>query len=303
MKAFEELLAQDNEYGFPPFVPDQEKALETLYEYIPSVLLQEYCERYKTTDDLVAEPLRFTRPMELLIAGQYLIELTKTQKQLVLDKLKTKFQDLRLVDTQLSDLLAEIELAAMIGQKYEIDLEVPTGVKTKNGEKNSDIYVVELDIFVEVKNYAFGKSADQKRLDKLWQEQFSDPANNGKQLDIVPAKGSPKIEVIGEQPNMTSIAMVGGSPKKQYQSMIRNAESKFTANQRAVLVITGTWQAKVAAEAVQDWYAPKQELSPIKAVVMLESRQAFTYKKTQHLIELEDAETVQDFLAKMTLNS
>ena len=300
---FERLLSEDDQYGFPPYVVEKEAALRTLYTFIPPQTLVGYCDRFSSSDEQYKGLIRFVRPMELLIAGNYILELTKWQKPELLNKVKAKFQNLKLVDSQLSDLLAELEVMIFIGQHYEIDIDVNTGVITKNGEKNSDIYIVDSDIFIEVKNYEMGKSSDEKKMDELWAEYFSDQNSTPKQLQIVRSKRAPKVEVIGEQPNMKSIGIIGLNPKKRYQQMIRNAESKFKSEQKAVLVLTGLFRPEIAAQAVNDWYTPKKELSPIKAVVMLEGRQAYTYKVTQHLIELEDSNLVKDFITNMKFNN
>jgi hypothetical protein len=300
--SFEQLLEFELNGKYPIFINDVPAAIEKVRHYMSPKFLDEYVDTYNSSKDLFGDSIRFTPPVELLIAGNNLISLEVTQNKYVVDKVKKKFKQIRLVDSQLSDLLAEVFVAEIFGLEYEIILDHPTGIKTNNGSKDGDIYIPKLGVYIEVKNYQFGKSKAQKQLGNITNKLFSNPNSAGKQFQIEKSKGRPNIVQIGTQNNGSSISMHSHTPLPQYKQMIRSAEGKFSDAHKAILVLTGVYVLPAAIKAVQDWHTPKIKENPIKSVVIFERLQAETYKRTLSLIELEDDDIIDGTLKSTGLN-
>lgn len=300
--SFEDLLVFELNGTYPDFINDAPAAIEKIKQYMGAKFLDEYTEAYSNSGDVFGNSIRFTPPIELLIAGNNIISLEASQNAMVLEVIKRKFEQIRLIDSQLSDLLAEVFAAELFGDHYEIMLDQPTGVKTNNGSRDSDIYIPALDVYVEVKNYQFGRSKAQKQLGIITRELFSDPRNVGKQFQIEKSKGRPNIIQIGTQANGSSVSMSGHNPLAQYKQMIRSAESKFNDTHRAILVLTGVYVPSAAIKAITDWHTPKAEENPIKSVVLVERLQAETYIRTTNLIELEEDPIIDETLKNTGLD-
>lgn len=288
IKRFKEILNfTTSEYGLPVYIADVELAIDTLLEFMPESLMLEYIQKYNAYGgDMNFDSIRYLHPVILLIAGDDLRKLKNNQNKNIIDKLKAKFSGVRIIDSQLADLLAEINIASLVGVRDLIDLDVDTGVISENGNKNTDIFHIDSGWFFEVKDFEFGKSKHEKKFTKKANEIFSNPANVGKQFQVV--KGG-IVEEIGNQLNVSSIAADEITFQKQYAGQIRNANSKFTDGQNAILVLYNVPFKNQAVKAVQNWRNDQDEAKRIKAVIIIgRLKPSEKYTRDTHTFFLED---------------
>ncbi len=287
-KLFKELLdTTTSEYGLPVYILDVELAVDTLFEFMSENLMHEYIEKYNSSGvDMNFDPTKFLQPVTLLIAGDDLRKLKSNQRDVVIDKIKTKFFNVRIIDSQLADLLAEINVATLVGVRDPIDLDIDTGVATSNGAKNTDISHIDTGWYFEVKNFELGKSDHEKKFSKKAYETFAKSENTGKQFQVV--KGG-KLEEIGSQLNGSSIAGQLFTFRKQYANQIRNAHSKFSDGQKAILVLYNVPFKNQAIEAIESWRHNQPDAKTIRAAIIIgRLRPSEGYTRETHTYFLED---------------
>lgn len=287
-KRFKEVLDfTTSEYGLPVYITDVDLAIDTLLEFMPESLMLEYIKKYNAySTDMNFDSIRYLHPVILLIAGDDLRKLKNNQNKNIIDKLNAKFLDVGIVHSQLADLLAEINIASLVGTRGSIDLDVDTGVITKNGNKNTDIFHIDSGWYFEVKNFEFGKSEHEKNFAKKANETFSNPANAGKQFQV--AKGG-LVEEISNHLNGSSISLDKITFQKQHANQIRKANSKFIDGQNAILVLYNIPFKKQAVEAVQNWRNAQDGAKRIKAVIIIgRLKPSENYTRDTHTFFLED---------------
>lgn len=296
-KRFKELLdSTTSEYGLPVYVLDVELAIDTLLEFMPESLLLEYIKNYSSSDDNMNFNIsKYLQPVMLLIAGDDLRKLKSNQSDDVIGKIKTKFLNVRIIDSQLADLLAEIDIASLIGVRDLIDLDVDTGVENDKGKKNTDILHVNSNWYFEVKNFEFGKSNHEKRFSKKAHDIFSRPENAGKQFRVVKGR---VIEEIGSQLNGSSISGELFTFRKQFANQIRNANSKFTDGQKAILVLYNVPFKSQSIEAIENWRSNQPDAKRIRSIIIigrLRPSEGYTRETHTYFIE-DDPKNTESFL-------
>ncbi len=280
------------EFGIPPYIKDVERAIDILFEFMPNDLIAQYCKEYGMATDVseIFATSKFPSPVNMLIAGDNLLRLEKTQKKEVLDEIKKDLQGLRADGTRISDALAEINVAAMVGAHEDIEVNADTGVKGSHGKKNkdSDIKHIKSGWFFEVKNFEFGKSIKETKLSKNSIKVFSDPKNFGKQFQI--EKGIP-LE-IGNQSEGSSISAEIGSLRSTHAEHIRKAYKKFSDDQNAVVVLYNVGFTNHAIQAIENWRNARDNADRIKAVIIIGAlRPHEGYTRSTHTYYLEDDPT------------
>jgi len=233
------------------------------------------------------------KPVDLLIAGKQLVQISETQNNKVIGQLKKKFKDLGSSSTGLADLLYELEVATCVGFYYQIELNKPTGI----GRKDSDIYVSDQDLYVEVKNYAIGRSGIEKKI--------------GHQLDKLSAEGKTGyydvddngiLIKIADSDHILSVDTSGYSPSKQIVGYLNSANIKFKQDQTVIIFITNLSQIHIRAfHKLGLGWLKGNPLTPIKTIIVSTPRNSVNNIKNTYRQEFSINESVDNFLKTIEL--
>ena len=289
---FTELLETNPAYATLSKVDNFTAAIAKIEEYLPNQVMESYIQQY-TDPGFDGGPTRFLHPVDLFLAGQQLLMVEAYESDATIAKLKKKFRQIKLADSQLKDLLAELNITGLIVPHYEIQLDKATGV----GKKDSDLYLPEIDLFIEVKNYEFGKSVDQVTMNNAYQS-LSDEEREGKQYVLEDGE----LKQQGSVKGMKSVAMIT-DPRKlssQYENNLSAAEAKFKPEHDAVVVMTGIHNVPLMLHTVNNW-ASLRENSPVKSVLIVGRRNTENLYEV-HEIKIHDSEKVKSLLKNLGLN-
>lgn len=179
-------------------------------------------------------------------------------------------------DTPLQDIFAEIYVAYYFFNHYPIVPDNLTSTIGKSGQrKNADLFVNN-DFFVEIKNYSISKTHLHVQLTKAQKKLFgTDPSKSAAtkgMYEVVPSKGKPKHIKHNEDFPGYGVFMASNTTidADKIKSLIKQAEIKFRASDRAVVVIAGLPQIKNAAIIVHEYFRNKSlSQYPIKAIVLM----------------------------------
>jgi hypothetical protein len=284
------LLDQDSISNYDNIAEKRDLYLQKLYEFLGPDTLNDYIKRYVAHS--IEDPIWMTTPVDLLIGGQQLTQISETQNSKVIDKFKKKFKNLQGSCTHLSDVLAELSIATCVGFNYDIELDKKTGL----GKKDADIYVPKSSIYLEVKNYMIGRSKFE-----------TSAAKDIQKLELNGLKGSYRAgdyELVKQENSdiFLAIDMSNYDPKKQIIEMLNSAEAKFSQNQTAILFIVGIARnyIPICRKTIDEW-AENHPNSLIKGVFIVSSRRSTDNIRSTCWHELIPDQNISDFLSTAEL--
>jgi len=233
------------------------------------------------------------KPVDLLIAGKQLVQISETQNNRIIDQLNKKFRDLGSSSTGLADLLSELEVATCVGFYYQVELNKHTGI----GKKDSDLYVLDPDIFIEVKNYAIGRSGIEKRLGKQLDKLLAEKQTGNYGVD----DNGMQIK-IADSDHILSVDTSGYSPSKQIVGYLNSANIKFKQDQTVIVFITNLPQIYVGVfHEVSLGWLKDNPLTPIKTIIISAPRNSVNNIKNTYRQEFSKNESVDNFLKTIEL--
>jgi hypothetical protein len=285
------LLEEDTISNYHGMEPNKSDFINKLLEFLPQDVLSDYVRRYDANN--LYDPIWMLQPVDLLIAGKQLVQISKTQNNRVIDQLKKKFKDLSNSSTGLADLLSELEVATCVGFYYQIELNKPAGT----GKKDSDLYVPNPDLYVEVKNYAIGRSGIEKKIG----QQFDKLSAEGKTGNYGVNNNGTLIK-LADSDYMLSVDVSGYDPSKQIIGYLNSANTKFSQDSTVILFITNLSEIHVSTFHIVslDWYK-SNPLTPIKTIVVSTPRNSVNNIKNTYRQEFSKDETVNDFMRTVEL--
>jgi hypothetical protein len=285
------LLDEDTINNYHGMESNKSDYLNKLLKFLPQDVLSDFVKRFDANN--ASDPVWMLKPVDLLIAGKQLVQISETQNSRVIDQIKRKFKDLSSSSTGLVDLLSEIEVATCVGFYYQIELNKPTGI----GKKDSDIYVADLDLYIEVKNYAIGRSAIEKKI--------------GEQLDKLSAEGKTGnygvddngiLIKLSDSDHMLSVDESSYSSSKQIVGYLDSANIKFNQDQTVIIFISNLPQIHIGAfhKVSLDWLKGNP-LTPIKTIIVSTPRNSVNNIKNTYSQEFSEDGSVNNFIRTIEL--
>ena len=282
------LLDEDTINSYTSMADERDTYLQKLGEFLTPETLNDYIQRYEAND--TEDTAWMTKPVDLLIAGKQLSQISETQNEQVISQIKKKCKGLDGPCTRLSDVLAELGVATCTGFYYDVELDKKTGV----GKKDADVYVPKTDVYLEVKNYVIGRSKFEKLV-----------AKDIKKLEADGQKGSYRtgdFELIKQSSsdNFLAVDMSDYDSSSQVVGMLQDAHSKFSENQTAIVFIMGLPLTKTSIHAIDAWKCDNPHTA-IKGVFILNGRNSVTNVRSTYWHELTLDKVVADFLKTIEL--
>lgn len=268
---------------------DFKNLLYGLNDFVSNELMRDYCKRYEAS--MISDPVKLSvTPLDLLLASKQLGQI-EASSSLLCGRMKKKLSNLNGNASTLSDVLSEIEVAAAILPVHDVQLNHKTGV----GEQDVDLFVSDLAVNCEVKNFQYGRSGFEKQLSTDI-EKLAESGNTGQFI-----VGNQGLEKRTESDGMLSIDMSTYSPDVQITRMLDDARDKMNPSDNNLVFLTGVPRiySNRVVRVVRSWGSAEPKNKTVKAVVVGNSGRDSNNAHQTIYIEIEDNTSVSKLLVEL----
>jgi hypothetical protein len=256
-------------------------SLESLNEFIGYKWIENFCHMYNKPR--VPFSMKITESHDILLIGYLLKILNDNLDEIEFKKVINKIIINGLSDNpesglQLADSISEIECTATMAHNLQthIKIDKKTGKMGSTNIKNSDIFLPDKNIYIEVKRHDNSRQKSYKKFINKTDKLFNTPGTFGINYKINKAEGDWEIieeKNVSKQATATSISIPGNKIVNEVKDLIKDAKTKFIDEQNAIVVIDGFIGKGISNGiiAAQE-YLKNNPTSPIQIVILKSKR-------------------------------